>query len=177
MERRGNMSIKDSGARRLFAGGAVRDINSDDKGRCDLLPLDVVGEIFKDWGDTCANGKASNVFDQINLFQQTGEEEHLEYALYSFMQMRGWHGWSDMFLDVAVHYAEGAKKYSENNWKLGINTKSYVDSAVRHCLKWLRGDKDEPHDRAFVFNILGCIWTCRNKPEYNDYAKSEEEGG
>lgn len=171
------MAIKDSGARRLFAGGAVRDINSDDKGRCDLLPLDVVGEIFLGSGDTCDNGRAATVFAKINQFQQTGDTDHLERALYAFMWLRGWQGWSDMFLDVAVHYAEGAKKYSENNWKLGINTKSYVDSAVRHGLKWMRGDKDEPHDRAFVFNILGCIWTCRNKPEYNDYAKSEEADG
>lgn len=172
------MAIKDSGARRLFAGGAVRDINSDEKGRCDLLPLDVVGEIFERFGNICYNDEAGIIFGCIDRFQQTGDAEHLEHALCAFLRLRGWDGWSDMFLDVAVHYAEGAKKYSENNWKLGINTKSYVDSAVRHGLKWLRGDKDENHDLAFVFNIIGCIWTCRNKPEYNDYAtKSEEEGG
>jgi hypothetical protein len=32
-------------------------------------------------------------------------------------------------------------------------------------LKWRRGDKDEPHDRAFVWNLMCCIWEvdCRDK--------------
>ncbi len=79
--------------------------------------------------------------------------------------------YSDMFLEVSKHFEDGAKKYAENNWKKGINTKHYIDSGVRHYLKFLRGDKDEPHDRAFVWNILCCIWTCIHKPELNDYAK------
>ena len=37
--------IKDSGARREFESGAVRDIQ-EGKGRCDLLPLDVVACII-----------------------------------------------------------------------------------------------------------------------------------
>jgi hypothetical protein len=32
----------------------------------------------------------------------------------------------------------------------------------------LRGDEDEPHDRAFVWNLVGAIWTMENKPEFND---------
>lgn len=41
------MPIMDSGERRRFSTGAVRDI-ADGKGRCDLLPLDVVGAITND---------------------------------------------------------------------------------------------------------------------------------
>ena len=37
--------IKDSGERREFSTGAVRDI-AEGKGRCDLLPLDCVGDFF-----------------------------------------------------------------------------------------------------------------------------------
>lgn len=37
--------IKDSGNRREFESGAVRDI-AEGKGRCDLLPLGVIGEIL-----------------------------------------------------------------------------------------------------------------------------------
>ena len=77
------------------------------------------------------------------------------------------------FLEVAKHFEEGAKKYGEDNWQKGIPTHCYIDSAVRHYLKWLRGDNDEPHDRAFVWNILCCIWTCIHKPKLNDYAKEE----
>ena len=63
-----------------------------------------------------------------------------------------------MFLEVSKHFEEGAKKYGENNWQKGIPPSCYIDSAVRHYLKWLRGDNDEPHDRAFVWNIMCCIW-------------------
>jgi hypothetical protein len=39
--------IKDSGDRREFESGAVRDMQ-EGKGRCDLLPLDVVAEFLSD---------------------------------------------------------------------------------------------------------------------------------
>lgn len=63
-----------------------------------------------------------------------------------------------MILEVAKHFEEGAKKYGEHNWQKGIPVKCYIDSAIRHYLKWHRGDQDEPHDRAFVWNLLCCIW-------------------
>ena len=70
-----------------------------------------------------------------------------------------------------LRISAGALKYGENNWQKGIPTHCYVDSAVRHYLKFLRGDKDEPHDRAFIWNLLCCIWTCEHMPELNDYGK------
>ena len=72
-----------------------------------------------------------------------------------------------MFLEVAKHFEEGAKKYGENNWQKGIPVKCYIDSAVRHYLKWLRGDTDEPHDRAFVWNLMCCIWEVDYRPKEN----------
>ena len=39
------MEIKDSGTRRVFASGAVRDVQ-EGKGRCDLLPLDVIAPLL-----------------------------------------------------------------------------------------------------------------------------------
>lgn len=51
------MEIKDSGNRREFSSGAVRDIN-EGKGRCDLLPLGVIGEI-------CDNTVFSNINEYI----------------------------------------------------------------------------------------------------------------
>ena len=75
-----------------------------------------------------------------------------------------------MLLEVSIHFEEGAKKYGENNWQKGIPVHCYIDSAVRHYLKYLRGDKDEPHDRAFCWNLMCAIWTCKHKPELNDYS-------
>lgn len=43
----------------------------------------------------------------------------------------------------------------------------YLDSGVRHYLKTLRGDIDEPHYRGFVWNMLCAMWTADNLPEMN----------
>ena len=152
--------IKDSGERREFTTGAVRDIQ-EGKGRCDLMPLDVVGNILN-----------NPTFCYVYEFTLTGEYHLLQDALTS---SGVYHNAYAMFLEVAKHFEEGAKKYGEHNWQKGIPTHCYIDSAIRHYLKWLRGDKDEPHDRAFVWNILCCIWTCKHKPELNDYLVQDDE--
>ena len=164
--------IKDSGERRQFDTGAVRDIQ-EGKGRCDLMPLGVIGEIVNKKYDEYTGSVLLAIAD----FQAHGCYAHLRRALSHFISLEecSFDGFSDMFLEVAKHFEEGAKKYGENNWQKGIPTHCYIDSAVRHYLKWLRGDKDEPHDRAFCWNILCCIWTCQNKPELNDYRKMNED--
>ena len=152
--------IKDSGTRREFETGAVRDIQ-EGKGRCDLLPLDVVMSLY-----------GSLPIGMIAQFMNTGVEAILSSALVYFSIERGWNV-EDLFLEVSKHFEEGAKKYGEYNWQKGIPTHCYIDSALRHYLKWRRGDIDEPHDRAFAWNIMCCMWTCMNKPELNDYLKEE----
>lgn len=155
-------TIKDSGARREFESGAVRDIQ-EGKGRCDLLPLDVVAEIMKD---------TTLVF--ISKFKDTGDYNYLMHALDDIAPDAFFYDTkADMILEVSVHFEDGAKKYGEYNWQKGIPVRCYIDSAVRHYLKFLRGDVDEPHDRAFVWNILCCIWTCIYKPELNEYKRGE----
>lgn len=155
--------IKDSGERRVFETGAVRDIQEGVKGRCDLLPLDVVGEMMM-----------SGIFTHIDKFQQDGKERHLIETLVVFAHSR-FGDLETMFLETAKHFEAGAKKYAENNWRKGIPVKSYIDSAVRHYLKFLRGDDDEPHDLALCWNLMCAVWTCRHKPELNDYAKKDGE--
>lgn len=153
------MAIKDSGERREFDTGAVRDIQ-EGKGRCDLMPLRVAALVID--GDA--------ILDYIGRFQETGCTEYLRCAIRHFAS--AFNGLADMFLEVSKHFEDGAKKYGEHNWQKGIPVKCYMDSAVRHYLKWLRGDEDEPHDRAFCWNILCAIWTCKHKPELNDYEEN-----
>ena len=149
------MSIKDSGNRTEFFTGAVRDVQAG-KGRCDLLPLDVLAYI--DEKVSFPNKEDRNiakVFMAIHKFTETGDHDNLVEALCRFMDMEdSFPRWTTMYLEVSVHFEEGAEKYGENNWKKGIPVKSYINSGVRHFIKWLRGDDDERHDRAFCFNIL-----------------------
>lgn len=160
--------IKDSGTRREFDSGAVRDIQ-EGKGRCDLLPLDVVAK----W--LCTHEKGDLVILSISTFIKTKDVAYLNVALDKFRAEIGWDQ-PTLLLEASKHFEEGAAKYGEYNWQKGIPTHCYIDSAVRHYLKYLRGDTDEPHDRAFVWNILCCIWTCEHKPELNDYAEENNHG-
>jgi hypothetical protein len=158
-----NATIKDSGERRQFYDTegnpmAVRDVQ-EGKGRCDLMPLDVVATLLND-----------EIICDIASFVQTSQVVYL----YNVLKRFSTEGIPSMLLEVAKHFEAGNKKYPPDadgtpNWKKGIPIHSFVDSAVRHYLKWLRGDKDEAHDLAFCWNILCCIWTCRNKPELNDF--------
>lgn len=155
------MVIKDSGDRTEFGTGAVRDLR-EGKGRCDLMPLDVV-----------AASMCDKIISHIADFQETGASTHLYLALAELGNLPAFNGQPTMFLEVAKHFEEGAKKYGEQNWQKGIPVKCYIDSAVRHYLKWRRGDNDEPHANAFCWNIMCAIWTCSHLPELNDYRKDD----
>ena len=163
--------IKDSGDRRQFPSGGVRDM-AEGKGRCDLMPLDIVAGILEG-----VNSDRDAIVMNIGYFQESGDYKYLIDALVMFCHDQYCGDVYSMLLEVAKHFEEGAKKYAENNWRLGLNAKCYIDSGVRHYLKHLRGDTDEPHDRAFVWNMMCCCWTVKHIPELNDYAQKNERVG
>lgn len=159
--------LKDSGSRREFDSGAVRDVQ-EGKGRCDLLPLDVVSSFL---GGYYSKGPVHHPNDEviefINQYVRNGDTGNLYTAIYKFCSERSIHPCTAI-LEVAKHYEDGARKYQERNWEKGIPLHCYIDSGVRHYLKHIRGDRDEPHDRAFLWNMLGAIWTHNHKPELID---------
>ena len=156
------MKILDSGERRKFESGAVRDCASG-KGRCDLLPLDVVGNILGNY-----------ILNRINDYIRTGNIKQL-YAVVADFKANHYGDYYTALLELAKHYEEGANKYAERNWEQGIPIHCYIDSGVRHYLKLLRGDTDEPHDRAFLWNMFGAIWTHIHLPEMIDLPFKEGE--
>lgn len=62
-------------------------------------------------------------------------------------------------IEVAKVFEGGAKKYAARNWEKGIPLSRYADSALRHFMKYLRGDRDEPHDSMAAWNVLCLIET------------------
>ena len=126
------------------------------------MPLDVVAVLMSDGLLHC-----------LATFITYGDALWLEESLTIFREAHQWDK-STMLLEVSKHFEEGAEKYGENNWQKGLPVKCYINSAVRHYLKWLRGDEDEPHDRAFCWYIICAIWTCNHKPELNDYLKRSQ---
>ena len=110
--------LADSGTRREFASGAVRDV-AEGKGRCDLLPAVAI-------------------------------------------------------LRLARHFERGAIKYSDRNWEKGIPIHSFIDSAIRHTMKYLDGQHDEDHLCAAAWNLICAMWTEEKHPELNDLPWAKE---
>ena len=61
--------------------------------------------------------------------------------------------------EVAKIFEAGARKYAARNWEKGIPLSRYMDSGLRHAMKWLRGDRDEPHLAMACWNLLCCLDT------------------
>lgn len=61
-----------------------------------------------------------------------------------------------MFERYAAHLTAGARKYEKRNWMKARTSEEYErfrESALRHFLQWFRGDDDEDHAAAVLFNI------------------------
>lgn len=61
--------------------------------------------------------------------------------------------------EVAKIMEAGAAKYDERNWERGIPLSRFADSGLRHAMKWLRGDRDEPHLAQACWNFLCLLET------------------
>ena len=174
--------ILDSGTRREFESGAVRDIQ-EGKGRCDLMPLGELGRYFEllPLRDTVTKDVLFNELDMaqilkdIDLFIISRNDTCIYDAIRIFINATyGADG--NALLNLSMHYEEGAKKYADRNWEKGMPLHCFIDSGVRHLLKYFDEWRDEPHERAFLWNMFGLLWTFHNKPELDDLPRYGEEG-
>ncbi len=76
-------------------------------------------------------------------------------------------------LRLSKHYEHGAQKYGKFNWQKGIPVDSFIDSALRHIMKYLDGWDDEDHLAAAAFNILGAMEMEAHKPEMQNIPARE----
>ena len=84
---------------------------------------------------------------------------------------------------LAMHYANGAKKYGDRNWEKGQPLSRYIESLERHIQKMKVGLLDEDHEAAIAWNILAFTHTktmieagvlpeeLNDLPEYPDAVK------
>ena len=160
--------LKDSGDRANFSTGAVRDANTD-KGRMDLVPLDTLADIIAYYTDhksefsemITKDTAVTAVLKCWNEFQWSGNNESLIRA-FIILSLCEFGDLTTATLELSQHFKDGAVKYSENNWRLGIALHRYTDSGPRHLLELWRGDTDEPHGRAALWNLMCGLWTAIN---------------
>lgn len=65
----------------------------------------------------------------------------------------------DLIYRLGALYQAGGAKYSARNWEAARGSSAYARgrrAAVRHFRAWLRGEADEDHLAAVVFNMYFC---------------------
>lgn len=70
----------------------------------------------------------------------------------------------------AAHLTKGAKKYGRRNWQLACSPEElerFIQSACRHFRQWLRGDVDEDHMAAVIFNLNAAEYVKEKLSENN----------
>ena len=60
---------------------------------------------------------------------------------------------------LARHYENGSRKYGDRNWEKGQPLGRYLDSAMRHLVKYMQGSRDEDHLIAVAWNIFAFVHT------------------
>lgn len=191
-------NLKDSGDRREFDTGAVRDM-AEGKGRMDLIPwniaLKIRGYMYSHYRIPCSELITTTLLDRFSCIEwclSDGAreilEENFEMAAAYWIMFKYYYNdtgmladaivsdsdglsdgtinriWATAMLDVAKHFEDGARKYSDNNWRKGIPVWCYFDSASRHLMKTILAWNDEPHDRAVLWNLMCGAWTAANEP-------------
>ena len=148
--------ILDSGLRTQFENGGMREIDEESKGRCDLVynlfMYDLTNDLF---------------FYNMEMFIRTGDFSYIKENAARVID-KYYASWQDAYLDLSKHYARGIKKYSDRNMEKGLPFHSMVDSALRHYVKLTRGDDDENHKAACLWNLFTLAYMVDNKSEMND---------
>lgn len=128
----------------------------------------------------------AQIYSQIYLFRKFGSYQtllstfHLGVILNAYKSGIEWDSiqalsseyitfFFDTLWELAKHYENGALKYEARNWEKGLPLHSFIDSALRHLTKVMVGLKDEPHNIAFLWNIVCAMYTKVNHPLLDDF--------
>lgn len=175
--------ILSSGKKRVFETGSHRDM-AIGKGRCDLLPLDVLDFIFdndflknKHVEQNNINDYLLSAFKGVYLFHESKDFNLLKYVIINLISAVGMdenevNTYNEKIalglIGVSKHYEAGALKYGANNWKLGQPCSVLLDSGTRHLFKAIAQITDEYHIRAAAWNFINLLWMNKHLPEMND---------
>lgn len=69
---------------------------------------------------------------------------------------------------LARIYEKGSAKYCDRNWEKGMPFHLFVDSAIRHIVQYILGDKAEDHLGQAAWNLISLMHLEVTHPEFND---------
>lgn len=69
---------------------------------------------------------------------------------------------------LAETYAEGARKYGDNNWLKGLPASDLMNHAKRHINLWLTGDASEDHLAHAAWNLVALMHFEETRPDLID---------
>lgn len=69
---------------------------------------------------------------------------------------------------LAETYAEGAKKYGDNNWLKGFPMSNTLQHLMTHIEKWRAGDRSEDHLAHAAWGLFALMHFEETRPELND---------
>lgn len=69
---------------------------------------------------------------------------------------------------ISKHMEDALTHYPERNWEKGLPMHSMLDSALRHLMKYMDGQKDEDHLCSAATNLLMALWTEEKRPDMQD---------
>lgn len=76
---------------------------------------------------------------------------------------------------LARTYAEGAHRYGERNWELGMPASTLINHALRHLNLWLAGNSDEDHLAHAAWNLFALMHFDEACPELIDVPSRRPE--
>ncbi|ALY08639.1 hypothetical protein CAPNMURICA_39 [Arthrobacter phage CapnMurica] len=103
---------------------------------------------------------------EVRTVSSTGGEKGTKPERYDLIPV-------EALASVARLYGEGAKKYSEHNWRKGYEwSKSYA-ALQRHANEFWKGvdldpETGEPHLSAVIFHSLALITFMQEHPDFDD---------
>ncbi len=155
---------KDSGERQQFDSGMVRDTQAG-KNRLDLaLDGPLPEALFIDQ----PKADAVTAFLTWHRLISAGISDITlgAKAVQSIANYEG--GLAELFIRYAALMTRGAVKYSARNWMQAsgqAELERFISSASRHFFQWYKGDRDEDHAAAVVFNINGAAYVLNKLQE------------
>ena len=80
----------------------------------------------------------------------------------------------DVLLELGNLYGMGARKYADDNWKLGMEYKRVYSAMQRHALKWWNGEEldqvdGQHHLDSVIWSAITLRYYMLHYEEYKDF--------